>query len=172
MKYLSATLLASALFAAPVAAQDQTLIQHFTMDEMKRALNGVDATYVPASNERSLNVTFASSLKANALIMACADEEAFRDCYATSILALFDPPEGATPEQINAAINQYNYNENFGRAYIDEEGDISVQMYIISDGSITRENYRRQIELWEYSLQDFTTYLYPEEETAAKKKGV
>ena len=99
------------------------------------------------------------------------DEEAQRDCFATSILALFSAPEGATPEQINAAINQYNYNENFGRAYIDEEGDISVQLYVISDGSITRENYRRQIELWEYSLQDFTTYLYPEEETATKKKG-
>lgn len=35
-------------------------------------------------------------------------------------------------------------------------------MYIIADGGITRENYRRQIGLWFGSVVDFFGYLYGE----------
>ncbi len=61
------------------------------------------------------------------------------------------------------AINTYNRMENFGRAYLDEDGTISLRMYIIADGGITMENYRSQIALWVSSAEDFFGYLYGED---------
>lgn len=158
----AAGLAALALASLPVSAHAQSseLLETFSMAELQSALNSIGATYEGASDGQTINVTFASSLKANAAIMACTDGEAMRDCYGTSILSIFDPDEGTSEADVIAAINEYNYRENFGRAYLDPEGDVSVRMYIIADGGITRENYRRQIALWAASLEDFTGYLY------------
>jgi len=99
---------------------------------------------------------------ADALLLACEDNVAKTKCLGSSMLATFEP-EDKTPEEIMAAINAYNYKENFGRAYLDDEGTISVRMYIIADGGITRANYSSQIGLWFASVSDFFGYLYGEE---------
>jgi hypothetical protein len=72
----------------------------------------------------------------DALLLACEDEQTKSRCYGSSILATFTAEDGTTTEQVMAAINTYNYSENFGRAYLDPEGTISVRMYIIADGGI------------------------------------
>ena len=158
-----------ALQPAVASAQSNQQIKTFDREDLQRALESIGATWEDAGDNRTINVTFESTLRANAAVMACDDDATEKNCYGTSILAIFDPEPGTTPEEIAAAVNEYNYNQNFGRAYIDPEGDISVRMYIISDGGITRENYRLQIELWSISLEYFTTYLYPEEDEKTGK---
>ena len=169
---LAAIALVSAMTLQPASAHAQAndTIKTFQRTDLQAALEAMGASWEDAGDDRTINITFASTLKANGAVMACDDDEQEKNCYGTSILALFDPEPGMTAADINEAITTYNYNQNFGRAYVDPEGDISVRMYIISDGGITRENYRTQIELWSVSLEYFTTYLYPEESASAKKK--
>ena len=102
-------------------------------------------------------------MTADALLLACEDDKAKTRCLGSSMLATFAADAGTTREQVMEAVNKYNYNENFGRAYVDPDGVIAVRMYIIADGGITRENYRSQIGLWFASVVDFFGYLYPED---------
>lgn len=151
---------ALALQPAIAAAQSGDTITTFTIEDLEKALDEIGATYVDANDDRTINITFESTLMANGAVMACDEDETQKNCYGTSILAVFDAAEGTTPQDIAAAITNYNYNQNFGRAYLDPEGNISVRMYIISEGGISRENYSMQIGLWSISLERFADYLY------------
>jgi hypothetical protein len=163
---MAAAALAAGTLGGTAQAQDSETITVFTRADFERALKNLDATFEKQPDYRNIDITFAGSILADGLLLACEDEETEKNCYGTSILATFENPEGADRARILEAINTYNYSENFGRAYIDPDGVISVRMYIISDGGITRENYEAQIDLWVGSLNSFFDYLYPEEEEA------
>lgn len=162
---------AMALSGAAGGAQAQAQskpIEVFTRDDFERALTAINAAFEARSEERNIDITFEGEILADGLLLACEDEAAEKNCYGTSILATFEDPPGANRTKVLEAINTYNYNENFGRAYIDPDGVISVRIYIISDGGITPQNYETQIALWTSSLDNFFGYLYPEEAEAAK----
>ncbi|QIQ85938.1 YbjN domain-containing protein [Erythrobacter sp.] len=156
--------LMAAAVAGPAAAQESEPLETFSRADLIAALEANGAMYEELADSRSINVTFASGVFANAVLLACTDDDLELECYGTSILATFNR-EGRSDAEVAQAINTYNYRENFGRAYVDPDGTISVRLYIIADGGITRENYKRQIELWENSLNDFFDYLYGEEES-------
>ncbi|MBA4044436.1 MAG: YbjN domain-containing protein [Erythrobacter sp.] len=154
---------ALALGGGAAQAQSADTLQVFTRADFERAL--VDAGATITSTDRTdprIDFTFEGEVQADGLLLACEEDATLKNCYGSSILATFTADDGTTDEQIKDAINTYNYNENFGRAYVDPDGVISVRMYIISDGGITRENYSRQIGLWFASVVDFFGYLYPE----------
>lgn len=155
---------ALAFLSAPLHAQSTQTLKQFTRADIERALTEAGATITPPEEpSERIDFTFDEGVIADAMLLACEDAEKKTKCLGSSLLATFTPADGATPEQIQTAINTYNYSENFGRAYLDEDGTISVRMYIIADGGITRENYSRQIGLWFNSVLDFFGYLYPEE---------
>jgi hypothetical protein len=161
---LVAAAMALAMTSGAAQAQSSETLQVFTRADFERALvdAGATLTSTDTANPR-IDFKFEGDVTADGLLLACEDEATQTNCYGSSILATFVADEGTTPEQVINAINQYNYNENFGRAYLDDEGTISVRMYIISDGGITRDNYSRQIGLWFSSVVDFFGYLYPEQ---------
>jgi hypothetical protein len=153
---------AAALAFTTTSAQAQS-IQHFTRADFERALVEAGATITTTDPKAErIDFEFDGGVIADALLLACEDNVAKTKCLGSSMLATFEP-EGRTREQVIEAINTYNYKENFGRAYLDEDGTISVRMYIISDGGITRSNYSNQIGLWFASVSDFFGYLYGEE---------
>ncbi|MBX7532910.1 YbjN domain-containing protein [Qipengyuania sp. 1XM1-15A] len=152
-----------ALSATPVLAQGSEIIRVFTRADLETALKANNATFEASTSNDSLNVTFSNNLYANVLLLACDDAEAQTNCHGTSLLATFGSPDDASAQEIAEAISKYNYRQNFGRAYVDPDGRISVRMYIISDGGITRENYRRQIQLWTRSIEKFAGYFADEE---------
>lgn len=150
-------------FGSTVAqAQSASTIQTFTRADFKQALDEIGATYEDVDGRRNIDITFEGGVLADGLLLACEDEAKEKNCYGTSILATFEADEGTDAKKIQEAVNTYNYRENFGRAYVDPDGIISVRLYVISDGGITRENYRRQISLFTASLEDFFSYLYGE----------
>lgn len=151
--------------AVPAAAQSAGTLKAFSRADFERALREAGATVAPAEegNER-IDFTFDDGVIADALLLACKDEAKQKGCLGSSLLATFSPADGATPEQIQEAINTFNYRENFGRAYLEPDGTIAVRMYIIADGGITRENYATQIGLWFASVGNFFGYLYGEAE--------
>ncbi len=153
--------------SAPAQAQSTQTLEQFTRADFERALREAGATIAPPDQpSEHIEFNFADGVLADGLLLACEDEAKKKKCLGSSLLATFIPADGATPEQVQEAINTYNYRENFGRAYLDEEGTVSVRMYIIADGGITRENYARQIGQWFNSVIDFFGYLYPEEAEA------
>jgi len=167
-KFIIAAAAAFALAGPGTAARAETatVLKTFSRAEFERALRDAGATVAPAQPESDrIDFTFDDGVIADGLLLACEDETKKKKCLGSSLLATFTPADGMTAEQIQAAINTYNLNENFGRAYLDEEGTISVRMYIIADGGITRENYAGQIRLWFASVLDFFGYLYGEPET-------
>jgi hypothetical protein len=153
---------AAALIGSAAAAQSTSTIKTFTRADFEAALKDAGATITSDSSAERIDFTFEGDIMADALLLACEDEKTKTNCYGSSLLATFTADEGTTPEQVIEAINTYNYKENFGRAYLDPNGTISVRMYIISDGGITRANYSRQIGLWFTSVVDFFGYLYGE----------
>ena len=163
---MAAAALAAGTLGSAAQAQGNETIQVFTRADFERALKNLEATFERQPEYRNIDITFQGSILADGLLMACEEEESEKNCYGTSILATFEDPAGADRLKILEAVNTYNYSENFGRAYVDPDGVISVRMYIISDGGITRENYEAQIDLWVGSLNSFFDYLYPEEEEA------
>lgn len=153
-----------ALSGGAAQAQTKDTLDTFSRADFEQALRDAGATIKSNADSQRIDFTFEGGVMADGLLLACEDEQAKTKCYGSSMLATFTANEGTTPDQVMEAINKYNYLENFGRAYLDPEGTISVRMYIISDGGITRENYSRQIGLWFNSVLDFFGYLYPEEE--------
>lgn len=147
-----------ALSGAPAMAQGSEIIGTFSRSDLEVALRANDAKWEAHPDNNSIKVIFSNGFHANAALMACEDSDILENCYGTSILATFAPPENASPADIAEAVSAYNYRQNFGRAYVDPEGALSVRIYIISDGGITRENYRRQIELWSMSLEKLYGY--------------
>ena len=153
---------AAALAFVTTSAEAQSL-QYFTRADFERALKEAGATITTTDPEAErIDFEFNGGVIADGLIMACEDNVAKTRCLGSSMLATFEP-EDRTPEQVMQAINTYNYQENFGRAYLDDGGTISVRMYIIADGGISPANYANQIGLWFASVSDFFGYLYGEE---------
>ena len=134
----------------------------FTRSALISALQDIDATTEEKSEEPNISVTFENGLKADALLMACSDQQTSLNCLGTSILMNFETPDDATPAQVRDGVNEFNYRQNFGRAYVDPNGQISLRMYIIADGGITPANYRRQLELFSMSAAKFPGYVYGE----------
>lgn len=155
-------LAAAALALSTTSAQAQSL-QHFTRADFERALVEAGATITTEDPKAErIDFEFDGGVIADALLLGCEDNVAKTKCLGSSMLATFEA-EDRTAEQVMQAINTYNYKENFGRAYLDEDGTISVRMYIIADGGITPANYSSQIGLWFASVSDFFGYLYGEE---------
>ncbi|MEE4205595.1 MAG: YbjN domain-containing protein [Erythrobacter sp.] len=140
-------------------ADDDTPRDTFSRADLIAALEANGASWEELADSRSIDVTLASGTMVNALLMACTDEDLEYECYGSSFLATFTR-EGLSDAQVTEAINEYNYRENFGRAYVDPDGTVSVRLYLISDGGITPGHFARQIELWGVSLSDFFDYLY------------
>ena len=134
-------------------------LDRFSRDALKATLAELGATATEREDMPNMAVEFDNGLKADALLMACEDQATSSNCLGTSILATFARPEGATGAQIAGAINEYNYRQNFGRAYESPQGEISLRMYIIADGGITMDNYRNQIGLFAVSAGKFVGYL-------------
>ncbi len=161
-KILAAAAAITCLGSAAHAQTAQTM-QHFTRADLESALREAGATITATDTvSQRIDFTFNGGVNADALLLACEDDKLKTKCIGSSLLATFTPDDLQTPEQIGDAINTYNYKENFGRAYIDPDGTISVRTFIISDGGITRANYSRQIGLWFASVTEFFSYLYGE----------
>lgn len=157
---------ASLLFATPAYAQQfegDRVLRTFERADFLATLAELGATATPIENQTNLRIEFSNGMKADGVLQACEDDASETNCYATSILATFSPPEDGDASAVIEAINTYNFRENFGRAFIGQNGEIQVRMYVISDGGITMESYRRQIELWTASAADFFGYLYGED---------
>ena len=52
-------------------------------------------------------------------------------------------------------INEWNATKVFGRAYMDEERDPWLEMPLVMDGGVTKEQFENVLDVWESIVGDF-----------------
>ena len=67
----------------------------------------------------------------------------------------YDLTEGTTLE----AVNEWNKQTLFGRAYLDDENDPWLEMSVSLDGGVTEENFADHFDWWEVVLVDFEEHI-------------
>ncbi|MEZ5774179.1 MAG: YbjN domain-containing protein [Hyphomicrobiaceae bacterium] len=56
-------------------------------------------------------------------------------------------------------INEWNRDKRFSRAYIDKEGDPVIEADLDAAGGVTRLGLRKFIELFQFSMEQFTKHI-------------
>ncbi len=77
------------------------------------------------------------------------------NCTSIHLLASWANPGDFTSTQIN----EWNLSRNFGRAYLDDEGDPVLDYVINLDGGVTARNLDDSFDWWRIILSDFVTLL-------------
>lgn len=67
----------------------------------------------------------------------------------------YDLSEGTTL----AAMNEWNANMLFGRAYLDDEDDPWLEMTVTLDGGVTRQNFADIVDWWDVALEQFEIHI-------------
>lgn len=62
-----------------------------------------------------------------------------------------------------AAINEWNKNHRFSRAYMDNEGDLALEADINMAGGVTYENLKEFIRVFQISLNGFVEFMREQE---------
>lgn len=73
------------------------------------------------------------------------------DCRALLMSAWW---QGA-PQDALEAVNAWNRDKLFGRAYVDDDGDLTLDQPLTLDGGITRANLDDWFDWWRLSLREF-----------------
>ena len=78
------------------------------------------------------------------------------DCKNVMMKSWFDRDEPPTLE----AMNQFNARIRWGRAYIDFEGDPTIEMDLdLEDGGVSEQLFIDNIEYWDTALSAFADFL-------------
>lgn len=134
-------------------------LEVFTLSALKATLAQLGANTVDQEGKPNITVEFSNGLNADAVLMACEDQATSTGCLGTSILVTYSTPASVSADQVREGINEYNYRQNFGRAYLDPNGQISVRFYVIADGGLSMENYRQYIGLFANSAAKLPDYV-------------
>ncbi len=81
--------------------------------------------------------------------------EAEPACARLQMVAHFQLPDGASEYDI-ALMNAYNQRYLFGRAYIDPEGDATVDYTINLNQGVTADNVVDNLNIWVHVLHNFS----------------
>ena len=73
------------------------------------------------------------------------------DCRTIMYAGRYDPADNLTAE----AMNDWNRDELFGRAYIDEDGYAWIELPVNTDGGISRANFESTFARWENIVAQF-----------------
>lgn len=78
------------------------------------------------------------------------------DCKTAMFVAWF---EDSTPPSFED-LNHYNARRRWGRAFIDHEGDPTIEMDLdLEDGGVSPELFIDNVEYWDLALREFDLFL-------------
>lgn len=81
----------------------------------------------------------------------CTDH---KECNNIQMFAFFDS-KGLSPKQMNA----WNAETRFGKAYIDKDGDVAIEMNVNLGFGVSKKNLEDTFEWWMLVLQQFQKFL-------------
>lgn len=76
-------------------------------------------------------------------------------CKSLLFNAGLDLAQGASPRLVNA----WNAENIVGAAYLDDENDPFLQMFVTTEGGLTRENFASWVQWWDASLAQFKRHV-------------
>ena len=82
----------------------------------------------------------------------CADHRA---CRSVQFSAGFDTKEGVDLLRMN----DWNRNNRYGQASLDEENDPYIERDILMEGGLTRDLFEANLSLWDNMLADFQRHI-------------
>lgn len=102
---LAAATAAALAFTGSVASA-QTL-ETFTRADFERALTEAGATIATTDpKSERIDFTFEGGVTADALLLACQNDQTKTGCLGSSMLAIFEADAGTTREQVMDAVNK------------------------------------------------------------------
>ncbi len=150
------TVLTAALVAgltSPLAAQEMINASN-ALDVLVAVRDlGYRATLEKDSVDDPMISSKASGLNYVILFYGCTDHQ---NCQSLQFSSSFDLTDGTTAEAMNA----WNNENRYGRAYIDENNDpvIRYEFNMVGVG-ISKEVFNDNFEIWESLLNDFKIHI-------------
>ena len=156
-KFAHAALAGLAFSAGPAWAQDSAAkvtptqpaqMQALLLEEGYRAKLGVDDVGDPMITSATAGYDF------DIMFYDCTDHA---DCGSIQFyLGLSEPDQGSVEN-----MNQWNSENRYARAYLDEEGDAILRMDVTMPGEgVSREVFMENLGLWESLMSSFVEYVW------------
>lgn len=156
---LTATTTLAAVGPAPANAQttfsEARVIKSFNIDVLRAVVRELGGT-VEEKSGGGYQITFDNGTVASAYFTACSSGE----CLGTHLQGSFGKPSDKSIAETEKLVNDFNKNNRTIKVWNMGEGRSMADHYIIADGGITMENYRRQLSLYAYMLKRFRKAIY------------
>lgn len=133
--------------AKPVTAKDPSSVVSALRSAGYRAVLTEDDPGDPMINGGSFNSDFV------VYFYGCTDN---RNCSRVQLVAIFPEPANASL----AAINEWNAENYFGRAYLAEDREVRLEMDInLDDGGMSPALFIDNMRWWDSIVADFEKYI-------------
>ena len=156
---MGAAIAGAALISSPVSA-DGTIYNDLSGSEIVELLDahGYSATLTTDDHGDPMVMGAADGLKFKIFTYNC-NAQAPRRCHNLQFVSAFSLGHKPTPEDY-VAMNQYNNDRIFGRAFIDSNGDAAVDFVVNLSGGVLAANLMDDVGTWKtYVLEKFIQHL-------------
>jgi hypothetical protein len=144
---IASVMLASAVPAAaqappwnPAAPENRQVLPTFNYATVESVLSAIGARFARRGtpDRPALDVTFPNNRRAAILFGNCERQGAA--CKAISIQAMWNAPTGPAAARLAGAIQAFNQQYAFSRAYMTADGRPALQRYLTADFGFIRGN--------------------------------
>ena len=149
-----------AVLSATPAGADGTVYNDLAGSEIAELLDahGYSATLTTDDHGDPLVMGSADGLKFKVFTYDC-NNQAPRRCRSLQFVSAFSLGHKPTPDDY-VAMNQYNNDRVFGRAFIDTNGDAAVDFVVNLSGGVLAANLMDDVGTWKtYVLEKFIQHL-------------
>lgn len=154
-----ATAIVSTVAPAPLAAQEfqaSRVIESFDIGTLRAVVTELGGTVREHSDGDGYFVRFSNGRGTKVSFTACRAS----GCLGTHLEASFAKPRGKSEVAAQNIAVEFNQSERALKTYHLGDGRTMAEHYIIADGGITMENYRRQFSLFAYMLDQYAKEIY------------
>jgi hypothetical protein len=140
------------LMLSPGAAAAQTLIDGSRVTEIVSIARGFGAAALLSQSNGSPKISGSINRMGYAVYFVNCDEN--HVCGEMNFYAGFLDIKPDVSD-----INAWNSTKRFGRAYLDGDGDASIEMDINLSGGISRDNLISSFEIWRLVLRQYAEHM-------------
>ena len=150
--------MALVLMTAPVAAETSraTVFQTVRGADVVRIMS--QASYKPKLSDDSYGDPLVSVTSGGLIyeiqFYGCETAEP-RECTSLMYSAGFDANGSRSPELMNL----WNRDRRFTRAYMEEDGDLRLEMDVVVAGGVTEDMLGNHVSVWDEALAEFSSHI-------------
>ena len=142
--------------AGRVTFSPTRLIEEFDISTLRSVVSELRGTVTANDDGSGYRIEFENGTVTSAYFTACSNGK----CLGTHLQGSFGKPSDKTVAQTDGIVNAFNRDNRTLKVWSRGDGRSMADQYIIADGGITMENYRRQLSLYSYMLKQYRQALY------------